>query len=307
MEPAGGDISAKATEIRVTRWPGGHDTGPRATPATTASGLRPRASLQRRPLQCTPPVHVATRHGVLSVATAGDGSAHRLLLVHGFTGAKEDFTEWLDPLVALGWEAAAVDLRGHGRRSSRTGLDSYWLEILADRSRGRGRRARDGTASCSLGHSMGGMVAQHVALSTGRVAPERLVLMDTSHGPVERIERQLAELACAVVAAGGMPALIEATDALQLRRRLPLTTPGPAAGAARAARATRSSTPASCWPSRPTPTASLAIDPVRAGRPPRGVCRRLDLPMLVMVGEEDTPFVEPSRRMAAASRGGATR
>jgi hypothetical protein len=26
MEPAGGDISAKATEIRVTRWPGGHDT-----------------------------------------------------------------------------------------------------------------------------------------------------------------------------------------------------------------------------------------------------------------------------------------
>ena len=26
MEPIGGDISAKATEIRVTRWPGGHDT-----------------------------------------------------------------------------------------------------------------------------------------------------------------------------------------------------------------------------------------------------------------------------------------
>jgi hypothetical protein len=26
MEPAGGDISARKTEIRVTRWPGGHDT-----------------------------------------------------------------------------------------------------------------------------------------------------------------------------------------------------------------------------------------------------------------------------------------
>ena len=33
----------------------------------------------------------------LSVAEAGAGQ-RPLLLVHGFTGAKEDFTPWLEPL-----------------------------------------------------------------------------------------------------------------------------------------------------------------------------------------------------------------
>ena len=49
----------------------------------------------------------------LAVAEAGAGG-RPLLLVHGFTGAKEDFTDWLDPLAELGWHAVAPDQRGHG-------------------------------------------------------------------------------------------------------------------------------------------------------------------------------------------------
>ena len=49
----------------------------------------------------------------LAIAEAGDGG-RPLLLLHGFTGAKEDFTEWLDPLAALGWHGVAPDHRGHG-------------------------------------------------------------------------------------------------------------------------------------------------------------------------------------------------
>ena len=60
----------------------------------------------------------------LEIAEAGAGG-QPLLLLHGFTGAKEDFTDWLDPLADRGWHAVAPD---HGataravrrRRSRRT-------------------------------------------------------------------------------------------------------------------------------------------------------------------------------------------
>ena len=49
----------------------------------------------------------------LRVAEAGTGG-RPLLLLHGFTGAKDDFTDYLDPLAELGWHAVAPDQRGHG-------------------------------------------------------------------------------------------------------------------------------------------------------------------------------------------------
>ena len=247
---------------------------------------------------------VATAHGVLSVATAGDGSAHRLLLVHGFTGAKEDFTEWLDPLASIGWEAAAVDLRGHGVSMKPDGLDSYGFEILADDL----VDVADGLGwdrFALLGHSMGGMVAQLVALSPAGLRLSGLVLMDTAHGPVERIERQVVELACAIVANAGMPALIETRDALQREGRLPLTTaaqqrvllerPGHEEFNTRKMLATA-----------PDAYRSLAMTMFdQADR--LEALSRLDLPVLVMVGEEDLPFVEASRRMAGGRAGGGVR
>src|SRR5207344_1901239 len=49
----------------------------------------------------------------LSALTGGDGGAP-LLLVHGFTGCKEDFVDEVLPLADLGYHAVAPDLRGHG-------------------------------------------------------------------------------------------------------------------------------------------------------------------------------------------------
>ena len=212
---------------------------------------------------------VATAHGVLSVATAGDGSAHRLLLVHGFTGAKEDFTEWLDPLVSIGWEAAAVDLRGHGVSMKPDGLDSYGLEILAndlvDVADGLGW-----DRFALLGHSMGGMVAQLVALSPAGLRLSGLVLMDTAHGPVERIERQVVELACAIVANAGMPALIETRDALQREGRLPLSTPAQQRVLLERPGHEEFNTPQDAG-HRAGRLPLAGDDPVRSGRPSRGV------------------------------------
>jgi pimeloyl-ACP methyl ester carboxylesterase len=64
------------------------------------------------------------------------------------------------------------------------------------------------------GHSMGGMVSQVAALK----APERLdglILMDTSHGPIGGIDPDMVALGKAVVSEGGMPALVEAQRAIE--------------------------------------------------------------------------------------------
>ena len=67
----------------------------------------------------------------LSIAEAGAGQ-HPILILHGFTGAKEDFTEWLDPLAEAGWHAVAPDHRGHGSSAKPGSEDAYSFEILAD-------------------------------------------------------------------------------------------------------------------------------------------------------------------------------
>jgi pimeloyl-ACP methyl ester carboxylesterase len=148
-----------------------------------------------------------------------------------------------------------------------------------------------------LGHSMGGMIAQHVALSPAGKRLAGLVLMDTGHGPVERIERQVVELACAIVAAGGMPALVETSAALQREGHLPLAT--------EAQRRVLAERPGHEDFGRrkqlamsPDAYRSLAMTIFdQADR--LEALAGLDLPVLVVVGEEDGPFVDPSGRMAA--------
>jgi pimeloyl-ACP methyl ester carboxylesterase len=243
---------------------------------------------------------LATDEGLLSVAATGDPAPNRLLLVHGFTGAKEDFTEWLEPLDSIGWEAAAVDLRGHGASMKPEGLDRYGFELMA----GDVVAVADGLGwdrFALLGHSMGGMVAQHVALSPAGRRLTGLVLMDTGHGPVERIERQVAEMACAIVAVGGMPALVAAGAALRQEGNLPLATaaqrrvlaerPGHEEFNARKLLAT-------------APDAYRSIALAAFDQPDRlEALAGLDLPVLVLVGEQDVPFLESSRRMAATIPG----
>jgi pimeloyl-ACP methyl ester carboxylesterase len=125
--------------------------------------------------------------------------------------------------------------------------------------------------------------------------------MDTSHGPVERIERQVAEMACVIVAAGGMPALVAASEALRRNGDTPLATaaqqrvlaerPGHEEFNVRKVLAT-------------APDAYRALAMAAFDQSDRlDELAGLDVPVLVIVGEQDIPFVEPSRRMAATIPG----
>src|SRR3954451_22826699 len=118
----------------------------------------------------------------MQVAESGRGG-RPLLLVHGFTGAKEDFTDWLDPLPELGWDAVAVDKRGHGGGEKPSSKDEYSFDVLAaDALALADGRWGSGSHFTLLGHSMGGMVAQVGAMrAADRLQP--LGLMGPGAGP----------------------------------------------------------------------------------------------------------------------------
>jgi pimeloyl-ACP methyl ester carboxylesterase len=227
----------------------------------------------------------------LAVAEAGEGG-RPLLLVHGFTGAKEDFTDFLDPLAERGWHAVAPDLRGHGASDHPASEEAYSLDrfaadlvALAD--------ALSWDRFVLLGHSMGGMVAQHLVLAH---APRvrALVLMDTTHGPVDWIDPDSLALGASTVRSGGMPALLELQNAV--RESDPLATPSylrllrEREGYEEFCDGKLLACAPGMW---------LGMAPALRAQDDR-LDRLADVrvPTLVLAGEEDTPFVAHSERMA---------
>lgn len=233
----------------------------------------------------------------LSIAEAGAGQ-RRLLLVHGFTGAKEDFTPWLDRLAGLGWHAVAPDLRGHGASSKPADESAYSFELLA----GDVLELADALGwdrFVLLGHSMGGMIAQFVArAATARLAG--LILMDTAHGSLDDLDPGLVEAAVSIVREQGIGALADIAAEHQgplgtpAHRRLVAEQPGYAEFGDRKLRATAPGLYTSI-----APVFSRAADRLEGLRQLPGT-----LPVLVIVGEQDQPFLAPSERMAAAIGGG---
>ncbi len=230
-----------------------------------------------------------------SVAEAGVGEP--LLLLHGFTGAKEDFADFLDVFADRGWHVVAPDLRGHGGSEAPVEEEEYSLEEMAADVLALADTFGWETFDL-LGHSMGGMVAQVLALQApGRL--RSLVLMDTGHGPVEGLDPGLVALAVEVVRTEGMDRLIELSAEL-----------GPAGGSRTPSelrvreeragyidfgdRKLRAAAPAMY--AAMAPRLHMAEDRLDA-------LRELDVRTLVVVGEEDAGFAGPSERLAEAIPG----
>src|SRR5690606_18998293 len=143
--------------------------------------------------------------GDVEVAYLEAGRGGRpLLVLHGFTGAKEDFADHLPALAEAGWHVVAPDLRGHGETSKPDDEAAYSFEAL--RADALGLVDHLGWDRFVLaGHSMGGMVAQVLALDhPDRVAG--LVLLGTGHGPLEGLDPELVAVGVELVRAGGIPA-----------------------------------------------------------------------------------------------------
>jgi len=232
----------------------------------------------------------------LEFAERGAGG-RPLLLLHGFTGAKEDFTEWLEPLAQAGWHAVAPDHRGHGASEKPSNESDYTFATLANDAFALADELWGSDSPfVLLGHSMGGMVAQVMATQfPDRVAA--LVLMDTLYGPLPFVTREEIEAAVAVVQERGTDGLAD----LFAERGSPLDTPAhlrlleERAGYAefndRKFRDTASAAYAGLL------AAMYEADDRLAS------LRTLAMPTLVIAGEQDKPIVQPSRDMVAAITG----
>jgi pimeloyl-ACP methyl ester carboxylesterase len=239
------------------------------------------------------------RAGAVEIAYEDVGAGEPpLVLVHGFTGFRQDFEGVLEDL-ALHGRALAPDLRGHGG-STHTGdpagytLDALTGDLLAFLD-------AVGVARCDLlGHSMGGMLALRLAVAH----PERvasLVLMDTTARAVPGIDPRLIELAERLIQEDGMEAL-----ARVLRAR---ASDDPARSRPDR-RLEREWGPERFWAWRRSRVVST--DPAAYGALARAMMGAEPLvdrlgeircPTLVLVGAEDHDFLEPARELAAGIAG----
>ena len=230
---------------------------------------------------------------VLATVIAGPPDAPGLLLVHGFGGAKEDFDDHIDAL-ARNHRVVTFDHRGHGESDAPDDPAAYSLDRLAADTLAVAEAT--GLRDLSLlGHSMGGMVVRRIVLSH----PERLaalVLMDTSPGPPPGLDPELIAFGVEIVKEHGMGELKRVQDELDplgspSYRRLLAERPGYREYAERK------------WASlSPVMWMRLAVEIVT--QPDQLVdLAGVDLPTLVIVGDEDATFLEPCRQLAATVPG----
>jgi pimeloyl-ACP methyl ester carboxylesterase len=233
----------------------------------------------------------------LVVAEAGTGG-RPLLLVHGFGGAKEDFVELLPAFADRGWHAVAPDLRGHGDSDQPDDEAAYGWDIFVADVVGLAAALGWDHPWVLLGHSMGGMVAQELVLAHPDLVGA-LILMDTTHGPLEWLDADMLTMAAGVIRELGTAGYVELTN--RLRDTDPLTTPaflrllaerpGYAEFCDRKALATAAAV-------------RLAMMPRFIDQPDRlERLAGLDLPTLVVAGEQDVGFLEHCQRLAGTIPG----
>jgi pimeloyl-ACP methyl ester carboxylesterase len=232
-------------------------------------------------------VRVTVDDGVgLEVVTAGTGEP--FVMVHGFGGRKEDFADHVDAFAAHA-TVVTFDQRGCGASDQPDDSAAYSLDRLA-------------TDTCAvasalgferfrlLGHSMGGMVARRVVLGD----PDRvsaLVLMDTSSGAPAGMDIAMADLGAEIALHDGLAELKRIYEAYS-----PLGTP-----AHERLLEQRPGYREYCdrgWTiMSPVMWATLVRQIVREHDTLEQL-RAVRCPTLVVVGEQDEPFMASSRAMA---------
>ena len=231
-------------------------------------------------------MRITTDDGVgLEVEELGTGPP--FLMVHGFTGAKEDFADHA-PRFAERSRVVLFDHRGHGASDKPEDADRYTLDRLAADT----LAVADGLGLeqfALLGHSMGGMVARRLVLAH----PERvhsLVLMDTSPGMPPSIDPELAALAAGIALTDGMTVLREILDEAD-------TLGSDADKRVRRERPGYEELNARKW-ADVAPAAYAGLMRSMIDQPDQlAQMHTITCPTLVLVGEEDQHFVPAARAM----------
>jgi pimeloyl-ACP methyl ester carboxylesterase len=237
--------------------------------------------------------------GEVEIEWEQTGSGDRpFVLVHGFTGSRDDWADVLPALAELG-PTVTLDQRGHGGSTNPGTPEAYSLEqLVLDLTR---FLDAVGIESCDLlGHSMGGMVCLRLLLAH----PERiasLVLMDTAAGPIASGVRKIFEIGGKIAREQGMAALFAAM-------RAQMTGDPDRPAAARRAEETMGAT--RYWErirakiEAMDPEAFATLGPLLADHDGvEGRLAEIRCPTTVMVGAQDTAFLAPARELEAGIPG----
>jgi pimeloyl-ACP methyl ester carboxylesterase len=227
----------------------------------------------------------------LAVEAEGDGPG--LVLVHGFGGAKEDFGDHVAALAATN-TVVVFDHRGHGASDKPTDPSAYSFA-----------RLRADTLAVAdaiglprfrlLGHSMGGMLARRIALDhADRV--DALVMMDTAPGPVGALDPSLLDAAAQHALDHGkdaLRALLDGNEPLDnvAHQRVLRERPGYQEFCDRK------------WDDLSHVMWAALVREIARQPDDLDAMRALAMPVLVIVGALDEPFLAPSRAMAEAISG----
>lgn len=230
------------------------------------------------------------RNGDVLTAYHDEGQGEPFVLVHGFTGSKLDFHDQLQWFTDR-YRVLTPDQRGHGESSNFGHVDAYSFDALAHDL--AGFLDALGIERCHLlGHSMGGMVAIRFALRY----PQRLnslILMDTLAEPLPMFPKTIRDQLAKDVRDNGCASRIK------MMREMPM-------GDAQK-RGIEFLGSDEHWRrielklSQMDPEAWVALsDEISSQKSLLPDLGALTMPTTIIVGEHDTPFVEPSARMAKA-------
>jgi 3-oxoadipate enol-lactonase len=238
-------------------------------------------------------MRITTSDGVgLAVDVAGAGPG--LVLVHGFGGAKEDFADHV-PALARDHTVVIFDHRGHGASDKPADRDAYSLDRLATDI----LEVADGCGLDRfrlLGHSMGGMLARQIPLREPQRI-EALIMMDTAAGPIPGFDPTLMDAAAEVAFTRGKDALKELLDLAQVLetpayQRTLLDRPGYQQFQDRK----WADVSEIMWGAM---AVAMAYQPDDLA----ALAAAVSVPMLLIVGAQDAPFLAASRAMADAIPG----
>ena len=213
------------------------------------------------------------------------GSGPSIILCHGYTGSHQDWMFQV-PVLAQKHQVVTIDHRGHGTSDAPSSADAYSIPTLGDDLYGL-LNYLDIAGCCLVGHSMGGLVALQLALYQPHIVSS-LVLVDTASGPLDipgHADRRAKLLE--IARTDGMEAVFDydaKNNPLSLRRseRYPRLF-------------NRSKQKILDMPVDGYVYMGQALSECDdlTGR-----LKEIAVPTLVIVGEEDLPFQQPSRTLA---------
>jgi pimeloyl-ACP methyl ester carboxylesterase len=220
------------------------------------------------------------------------GEGFPIVLVHGYTGNSRNWA-LTAPALRENFRTISVDLRGHGLSGRPSSEDEYALEAMASDVYEL-LKALDVSECVLVGHSMGGMVSQLLVLEHPE-AVRALVLVDTAaevpKGLMYDERRKQRERLVEIAHEQGMEAVFEEQE-----RITPLH---PALAA--------NPRYIDIWREQFLMTSREAYIAGANGMASRrsvvADLVKVAMPTLVICGEKDEPFLEPSRQMHEAIPG----